>query len=231
MNCDDRRCEQCIDDLTAVFRKLRRKEAPEPLISELRLHFASPSGILESSIYALRRCGLLESEAQLIKLIPELARYTMREQYGEHPKLNTLSIARDYLKTLYIGVPIEQFNVLYLDDSGRLIVCKTLQKGTFDETPFYLEHLLQDVVFTDASAIVLSHNHPGGTKRPSRADIQCTLSAMTALYPLNVMLLDHIIIANDCAVSLRDNVYIDNALWLQQNPDSPLLRKWLDTTP
>lgn len=230
MTTSDRRQKRCIGAIESVIKQLRRKDDHRALTAALQHRFISPSGILESSIYTLTSEGLTETEAQLFKLIPDLTRYTMREQFGKHPVIDKLSIAGQYLRTLYVGIPIEQFNVLYLDDAGRLIECRMLQKGNVEETPFYLEHLLQDVIFTRARAIVLSHNHPGGTLRPSRADVHCTQNAIIALLPLNVMLLDHIIIADDQAVSLRDNGFVDVHIWNAQNPSSALLRDWIDMT-
>ena len=90
-----------------------------------------------------------------------------------------------------------------------------------------LGHMLQSVVTANASAVVLSHNHPGGTLRPSQADVKCTLDALASLFPLQISLLDHIIIADGNAVSIRDNGFISSDLWLRQDPKSKLLRDWL----
>ena len=148
--------------------------------------------------------------------------------YGEHPKLTRLPAAAQYLKSLYIGIPIEQFYLLCLDSSGRLIECLLLQKGTIDETPFYLGHLLQALVTAGADAIVLCHNHPGGTPRPSQADVRCTLDALRALHALGVVMLDHVIIAGTQTVSLRENGFIPAVIWDQQDSESRLLCHWLD---
>ena len=226
----NRRQKRCVKAIETVLTQLRKKESPTETMDSLAMHFASPSAILESGAHTLMQEGLNEAEAQLFQLIPDLTRHSMRAKFGDYPKIDRLSVAREYLKTLYIGVPIEQFNVLYLDSGGRLIQCKMLQKGNVDETPFYLEHLLQDVIFSGASAIVLSHNHPGGTLRPSQADIRCTLNAIIALVSLNVLLLDHIIIADDQAVSLRDTAHIAVPIWNNQDPSSALLRNWLDVS-
>lgn len=228
MNEFNLRQKRCLNAIESVLTQLRKKESPTEAMNSLKMHFCSPSAILESSVHTLTQTGLTEAEAQLFQLIPDLTRHSKRAKFGDRPKLDKLSIAGEYLKTLYIGIPIEQFHVLYLDANGRLIQCKMLQKGNVDETPFYLEHLLQDVIFSGASAIVLSHNHPGGTLRPSKADIRCTLNTIIALVSLNVLLLDHIIIADDQAISLRDTGYVSISIWDNQDPSSALLRNWLD---
>lgn len=230
MKALNRRQKRCMTAISGIMKRLCPKKDQAEISRMLQRRFQSPSGILESSVYALMAEGLEESEAQLLQLIPSLTRYTMCEEFGDHPVLDKLSCAGEYLKTRYVGIAIEQFNVLYLDDSGRLIECKTLQSGNVDETPFYIEHLLQDVIFTGASAIVLSHNHPGGTLRPSHADVQCTNRAIFALSAIGVMLLDHVIIADATAVSLRGNGFIPRQTWIAQNPSSALLRDWVDVS-
>lgn len=230
MTAFNRRQKRCMTAIECILEDLHPKKDPKALSAALQHRFVSSSGILESSVYTLTAEDMPEADAQLLRLIPDLTRYTMREQFGDHPMLDNLSSAGEYLKTLYVGVPIEQFNVLYLDHSGRLIQCKNLQKGNVDETPFYIEHLLQDVIFSGADAIVLSHNHPGGTLKPSRADVQCTTHAITALTVVGVMLLDHIIIADDQAISLRGNGFVNRHLWDAQNPSSALLRNWVDVS-
>jgi len=228
MTFSKRRKDRCLNSIRTILSHTHKKKSPEESMASLEHHFLSPSGILESSAYMLAKEGLSEAEAQLLSLIPDLTRYTLRENFGTRPKIDRLSVASEYLKTLYIGLPVEQFNVLCLDSNGRLIQCKMLQQGSVDETPFYLSHLLQDVVFTDARAIVLSHNHPGGTRRPSKADVQSTLSAISALYSMGVPVLDHIIIADGNPVSMRGYGVVNSKLWVNQDPTSALLRNWLD---
>lgn len=227
MNSANRR-NRCLAAIEGALKQLRKKNYSDDLLVRLENRFLSGSGILESSAYMLATEDLSETEAQLLDLIPDLSRLVMREQYGTFPRLNNLASAGDYLKTLYIGVPIEQFYALCLDDSGKLIRCALLQTGNVDETPFYLDTLLQAVIVSGAKAVVLSHNHPGGTTRPSKADISCTITAIHALYSIGLSLLDHIIIADDHAVSLRGGGYLNANLWLDQDPTSALMRRWLD---
>lgn len=225
-----RRTQRCMRALEGVLDFLRKKDDPDAheLAKRLENRFLSPSGILEANVYELRKAPLNESSAQFLSFVPNLTRYALRMQYGTHPRFTTLSSISEYLRTLYIGVPIEQFYLICLDASGRMLRCDLLQEGTIDETPFYLGHLLQSAVTARAKAVVLSHNHPGGTLRPSQADVKCTLDALQALYPLNILMLDHIIVADGEVVSLREYGYVSASLWRQQSPTSKLLIGWLN---
>lgn len=222
-----RRQMRCMNAIEAVLKQIRKKDFSPELLSGLESRFLSGSGILESSAHMLTAEDLSESEALLLNLIPDLSRLMQRERFGAYPRLDSFPLAGDYLRTLYIGVPIERFYALCLDDSGRLLQCALLQSGNVDETPFYLDVLLQKVIVSGASAVVLSHNHPGGTVRPSKADMNCTLTAIGALHSIGVMLLDHIIIADDQPISLREQGYFRTNVWSGQEPSSALLRGWL----
>ena len=178
MSISDKSRRRCLKAIGGILEFLEKDKYDPDQLRRLEARFLSPSGIVEANVHELRKEGLAESNAQLLALIPSLTRYCLRMNYGEHPKLTTLPAAAQYLKSLYIGIPIEQFYLLCLDSSGRLIECLLLQKGTIDETPFYLGHLLQALVTAGADAIVLCHNHPGGTPRPSQADVRCTLDAL-----------------------------------------------------
>ena len=205
MSVSDKSRRRCLKAIGGILEFLEKDKYDPDQLRRLEARFLSPSGIVEANVHELRKEGLAESNAQLLALIPSLTRYCLRMNYGEHPKLTTLPAAAQYLKSLYIGIPIEQFYLLCLDSSGRLIECLLLQKGTIDETPFYLGHLLQALVTAGADAIVLCHNHPGGTPRPSQADVRCTLDALRALHALGVVM-----------------------LWDQQDSESRLLCHWLD---
>ena len=208
MSLQQRRAERCANAIEDVLCFLRRSEREEATMHRLMLRFASPAGILEASQHELCKEDLKTAEAQLLSLMPGLTRYIARSAFGEGPRLDNVVKAAAYLKALYIGLPIEQFYLLCLDASGRLIEVRRLQSGTIDETPFYLGSVLQCVVDSGAFAVVLSHNHPGGTLYPSDADLRCTNDAERALKLIGIRLVDHIIIADGQAVSFRQNGYL-----------------------
>ena len=118
--------------------------------------------------------------------------------------------------------------MLSLDRSGRLLACVLLQRGTTDSAPFYVRHVLREAVRTHAHAIVISHNHPNNTMRPSRADVNCTLSLIASLQPLGVPLLDHVVVANHQAISIREAGFIARNIWQAQAPGDALLNRWLE---
>ena len=114
-----------------------------------------------------------------------------------------------------------------LDSAGRLTDTVLISRGSASATLFDLKTLLSVVIQHNAKAVALCHNHPRGTPRPSEEDVRCTLDALKALRALAVPMLDHIIVAYDQAVSLRETGAVSPDLWVMQAPKNRVVRDWL----
>jgi len=171
--------------------------------------------------------GVNQRAAQLIRLVPSLARYQALDAHGQKPLISTFRRAAEYLPALYIGRSYEHFYLLCLDAGGRLIRPALITRGTLDETAFYLRNMLDEALSSKARAVVLSHNHPGGTDAPSEGDVTATRIAIRALSKVGVVVLDHAIIANGRANSIRAAGLIDEGEFLRQAPGDKLLLGWL----
>ena len=222
------RIEAAFEALEAALAFLHPREDAAGTVADLRRRFTAPASFFEAPKHVLEESGLNAREALLFSVIPELTRYLARSRFGSRPTIRNLAAAAAFLQTRYTGVPIEHFYLLCLDASGKLIDCKLLQRGTTDSAPFYLKHVLMEVVRTRAHAVVISHNHPSFSARPSQADIACTVELLGALYPVGTLLLDHVIISNGEYVSLREHGFVRPQLWLLQGPQDPLLANWLE---
>ena len=151
-----------------------------------------------------------------------------REVRGERrPVLGRLCDASAYLASCFHGLQVERFCLFCLDARGRLKEQVLLQTGTADTALFDLRGLLAEAVRTRADAVLVSHNHPGLTPRPSEDDIRSTEDAIRALTAVGIPLLDHVVVSGHQAVSMRDNGFIPTSLWLNQHPNHPLLVNWL----
>lgn len=218
-----------------LYRAIERAQAfmhkrvpPDEMMQLVRGRFPAPVYFLESSRFALMQAGLSRLDAYYYSMIPNLARTAACQERGLRPMLNTVSRMAEYLQALYIGVHEERFYVVLLNNNGRLIRSALLQKGNEDSAPFYLRPVLYTALQDAAKYIVLAHNHPRGTLRPSREDLLCTLRALNAVAAAQIPMLDHIIIARHRAVSIRDTGLIPEMLWTVTAPRSKLMREWLD---
>jgi DNA repair protein RadC len=171
--------------------------------------------------------GVRAPLAQLLRLLPSMARYDALDSFGPRPDVSTFRRAEGYMAALYVGRAYEHFFLLCLNSDGRLIRTALITRGTLDETAFYLRNMLDEALKAKAYAVVLAHNHPGGTSEPSQGDVSATRLAIRALSKVGVLVLDHAIIADGRALSMRAAGAIDESEFLDQAPGEALLRGWL----
>ena len=217
--------------LEAMLVHIHRKEDMPALVATLRQRFHSADAMFAASAHVLQKCGLNPRDALLLSHLSDITRYVRHAEFREHPNLCCLQLAAEYLFTNFLGLQVEHFYILCLNARGRLMENIFLQEGTVDGALFDVRHMLAEVVRVMPAAVVLSHNHPMGTMRPSQQDILCTQDAMRALDAIGIPLLDHVILAGKEPVSMRENGFIPSRIWAMQRPDMPLLQKWLDAPP
>ena len=216
------------DGFDAAFRALiaflypDRPETADKLI----LRFGTAAGVINAGRENIEREGISEHNSLLISMLPDIARHIKNENTGEHPVISGFDAARDFLLLRFLGSTVESFYMLALNDKGALIECVKISGGDENTASLNLRRLLKEVVRLNAAAVIISHNHPDGTLRPSRDDIECTLRLINALQPLNAPLLDHIIMSGKTAVSMRKENYISEARFIAQSP-AKLVREYV----
>lgn len=89
----------------------------------------------------------------------------------------------------------ETFKVILLNNQNQVKGITTISTGGITGTLVDIRILFATVLKTLSTAIILTHNHPSGILKPSRADIDLTNKIIKAAELLDVKVLDHIIIA------------------------------------
>jgi DNA repair protein RadC len=104
----------------------------------------------------------------------------------------------------------EEFKVIYLSSSNRLIGEETLFRGTIDRSVVYPRLIVERALKYPTKGIIFAHNHPSGDLKPSRKDIELTHELKDLLEILDIKLLDHIIISDEDYFSFYDNGFIEH---------------------
>jgi len=97
----------------------------------------------------------------------------------------------------------EQLRVVLLNTKNEVISLKTLYQGSVNQAQVRMGELFRDAVRTNATGIVIVHNHPSGDPTPSAADVQLTRDAVTAGHHLDIAVVDHLIVGRGRNASLR----------------------------
>ena len=111
------------------------------------------------------------------------------------------------LKEIYSDDTIdyrETFKVLYLNRSNQLLGYYTISEGGITETMADVRMILQGALLTNATGIILAHNHPSGSVRPGKEDDRVTKRVAEAAEIMNIRVNDHIILTSEGFYSYND---------------------------
>ena len=104
--------------------------------------------------------------------------------------------------------PYEMVVMLALNTRNKVIGCFEIARGTVNESPAYVREIASRALLSNAVSVILAHNHPSGSLRPSDADLKFTKKAKDALKLLGIELLDHIIVSSAGYYSMAEQCQI-----------------------
>lgn len=123
------------------------------------------------------------------------------EQFTRQGSLNDVADAQAFLIAQLAPENREVFAVVFLDRQHRIISFERLFYGTIDRSMVYPREILKRCLTLNAAAVILAHNHPSGCPEPSAADKDITRQIITALFLIDVAVLDHFVIGGTKAIS------------------------------
>lgn len=177
-----------------------------PIAHELIDRFGSLAGVIDAEAETLMRVGhISQNSAVLLKLIPQIAQMYSECKWKERRLLKSVPQVEEYLRPKMEHEKNEVFYLLALDNHCRLIEAIRMSEGTPNQSQVSVRNVVDDSLRVGATQVILAHNHPSGIAEPSPADIQVTRFLFSALAPLGVTVLDHIIIAGNQSFSLRSH--------------------------
>ena len=189
-----------------LFYAVPRKDT-NPIAHRLLERFGNLAGVFNAPIAELAKTdGIGESTAVFLRLQHGiLLKY--QESYSEEKiNLSSHKACINFIAEKMRYLNHEEFHILCLDSSLKLIKYLPMFKGTVNAATVNLRELTAKILELDSSAIVVAHNHPSGVAYPSMEDIDITEVLLTALKYQDVELLDHLIITNKSHYSmLSDN--------------------------
>ena len=189
-----------------LFYAIPRRDT-NPAAHRLIERYGSLAGVLSAPPEELARIeGVGENAATLLALLRPVCRRACRaEKQKEAVILNSTERAGAYFCRIFEGVLEETLYEACLDAKGKLLSCTKLADGCEDSVHVNMRRIVENALRAQASAVILSHNHPSGIALPSGDDNMTTLMAYDALRTVGIRLIDHIIVADGDFVSLRDN--------------------------
>lgn len=148
--------------------------------------------------------GLGAAKACELLAINELSRRALEEDLKAGVALDQPQRVKHYCAATLGHLPVEHCMALYLDNQLRLITGEEVSRGTLNQASVYPREIIKAALKHHAAAVILAHNHPSGVAEPSQSDLALTRHLKNALSLVDVRLLDHLIVAGSCAISLAE---------------------------
>ncbi len=149
--------------------------------------------------------GIGEAKAITIAAALELGRRRRIEDALQLEKINSSRSVYDIMQPVLGDLPHEEFWILYLNNSNKVIQKNQLSKGGITGTLVDVRLVLKNALEVGATALILCHNHPSGTLKPSQADKDITQKLKTAAQSLDIKVLDHLIVTEKAYFSFADD--------------------------
>jgi DNA repair protein RadC len=179
--------------------------ADEKMFDNLCGAFGSFSSIFEAPPEKLMRIeGMTEDCAALITLLPSLVRRALVER---HPLPKNMADPKlgEYLSARYFALSDEILTVIFADKNGKILDLREYGDVRSDNVGTRISSVADTAVAVGAKQLIWTHNHPGGFAIPSADDNTALSMILKACRDLGITIYDHIIIADDDYISLKES--------------------------
>ena len=177
-----------------------------PLAHALLDTFGSLRGVLEAPVDQLTQVpGVGEETATLLSLmVPMFRRYELCI-CQERKRLMNCREVKEYCSALLTGLRKERFYVISMSTQMRVVGQRMLAEGTLSEVMAHPRMVVETALNHNAYGVILCHNHPGGSERPSMGDVDITVELESVLSKLGIALIDHVIVADGKVYSMIEH--------------------------
>ncbi len=178
----------------------------KPVAKSLIENLGSLNKVFNADLEALQNIeGVNNAAISAIFCVKQAFVRSAREEIKDLPIINNWENLLDYLKVSIGSLNKENFRVIYMNKSYRLIAEDLQNFGTVDQTPIYVREIIRRALLIGSTSIVISHNHPSGDIQPSSSDMFLTRQLAEACKSIGIELIDHIIITFSSYFSFKEN--------------------------
>lgn len=148
--------------------------------------------------------GIGEAKAVTIAAALEIGRRRRGEEAQKITKITSSKSVYELLQPILGELQHEEFWIVYLNNSNKVLQTTQLSKGGITGTLVDVRLVMRQALELGSVALILAHNHPSGTLKPSNADKQITQKLKSAAQALDLKVLDHLIITQEAYFSFAD---------------------------
>lgn len=192
-----------------LFYAIPRQDT-NPIAHRLLARFGSLSQVLEAPVEELQKVeGVGRNTAIFLHLTTSVGRYYMVNRAMQNTVLSTTEKCGEFLAPFFHGRRNETVYLLCLDAKCKLLCCREVSEGSVNSAGVSPRKVVEIALGANATTVVLAHNHPSGIAVPSAEDVQTTYRVANALGTVEIVLADHIIVADGDYTSMAQSGYYD----------------------
>ncbi len=182
------------------------RQDTNPIAHRLLERFGKLSQVLEAPVSELEKVeGMGPNSAAFLRLVTEVGRYYMVNRAMDQKILATTEACGSFLVPYFHGRRNETVFLLCLDAKCKLLLCQQIGEGSVNSAGAPVRRIVETALSANATTVILAHNHPSGLAIPSPEDVQTTHRLAAALDTVDIILADHIIVADEDFVSLAQS--------------------------
>ena len=149
-----------------------------------------------------------------VKAITVLAALELGKRLAEAPSIERKKITSpqdvvNYFMPRFRYEKKEHFIVVLLDTKNHILATPVISVGCLNSSIVHPREVFRESIVHFAAAMILVHNHPSGDPTPSKEDIHVTHKLIEAGGLMDIKVIDHIIIGDNCYISLKEERVID----------------------
>ena len=173
-----------------------RSDCKEPARQALK-RFGSLTAVLEASPESLQEIqGIGKKNAFAVQFVQAVSRRYLKQRLRGRKYLHSSRQVLDFLLHSMRDLSKEILTVIFLDSSYAILETEIMAEGTVNVNTVYPREILKRGLELNAVALIVAHNHPSGSLKPSAQDIHLTRTLCLLGSLMQLKLLDHIIIGN-----------------------------------
>ena len=194
----------------------------KPIAKEMMARFGSISRILDATEEELLGIkGIGRNAFVLLRLLKGLCSDYLYERIEDKEIVESSEDVLKYAKMKLAGLKNEVFMVIYLNTRNEILGSEILVEGTVDQLFIHPRQLMERALNMAARGIVLIHNHPSGTAKPSPADLALTSAIKVAADAMRIDVVDHLIVTRNACYSIE----AERQVAMMPLPVSPAVRE------
>lgn len=191
--------------LAIIWRTGTARESVLDLASRVLSQFGSLAAIGKASIPELTALrGIGEAKAVELHAAIELGRRTVSLAPDERLTVRSPADVANFCIPDMALLDRETFRVIVLNMKHHVLSVHDLYRGSLNRSVVRVAEVFREAIRQNAAAVVIVHNHPSGDPAPSREDVAVTRELVAAGQLLEIEVLDHLIVAGQRYVSLKE---------------------------